>query len=72
MQKLTRILAFAATAVALACANSVQADTGNQALFELQVTGYAGRGEGDSLLATQLYAEKLAARPGFVGIRCRA
>lgn len=47
-----------AMALILACAHSVRAETGDDALFELQITGYAGRGEGNSLLATQLYAEK--------------
>ena len=47
-----------AMALTLACAHSVRAETGDDALFELQITGYAGHGEGKSLLATQLYAEK--------------
>lgn len=49
-------LILLACGVTPACAQSV--DTGNEALFELQVTGYAGHGKGSSLLATALYVEK--------------
>jgi len=45
-------------ALTLASANSARAEAEGDALFELQVTGYAGHGEGKSLLGTQLYAEK--------------
>jgi hypothetical protein len=47
-----------AMALTLACSYSARAETGDDAPFELQITGYAGRGEGNSLLATHLYAEK--------------
>jgi hypothetical protein len=47
-----------AMALCLGCANSVRADTETDAIFELQITGYAGHGAGKSLLGTQLYAEK--------------
>jgi hypothetical protein len=47
-----------AMALCLGCAHSARAETGDDALFELQITGYAGHGEGKSLLGTQLYAEK--------------
>lgn len=53
---LSGILILLAYGAAPARAQGV--DTGNESLFELQVTGYAGRGKGSSLLATQLYAEK--------------
>ena len=50
---------------ALAChafTASAQAGTGDDVLFELQVTGHSGHGARRSLLATQFYAEK--ALPG--------
>ncbi|MDP1651742.1 MAG: hypothetical protein Q8L56_03370 [Rhodocyclaceae bacterium] len=58
MDKLTRALVFLAAGLALACAQSAQSGTEDDAVFELQVTGHAGRGESGSLLTTQLYAEK--------------
>lgn len=58
MDKLASTLIFVATAVFLACTPSAWAGTENDAVFELQVTGCAGHGDGRSLLAMQLYAEK--------------
>lgn len=55
---LRNITILLATGVAAACAQNAKAGTTNEALFELQVTGYAGHGDGRSLLAMQLYAEK--------------
>jgi hypothetical protein len=53
-----KLMAWLATAGALLFSAGLWAETGNDALFELQLTGYAGGGKGSSLLVTQLYAEK--------------
>jgi len=53
----TILLKLPAVTLLLATA-CVHAETENDVQFEVQVTGYAGRGAGNSLLATQIYAEK--------------
>ena len=40
------------------CSAAAWADAGNEALFEVQFTGYARGNQGSSLLATQIYAEQ--------------